>query len=225
MDDGFRSFSDQHYQLLVLFVVGAVAVVALGRSAWGGRRTSRVLAVLLAVAALTGQAYQLTPGDFEVGSSLPVNLCDVAWVAAVVGLWTHRRLPVALAYYWGLTLTLQGILTPSLGQTFPDPRFVAFWALHLLVVWSALYLTLGLGIGPRWREYGATVLLTVIWAVLASAVNAALDVNYGYLSRKPGGTSLLDLLGPWPVYVVASAGVLVAVWALMTWPWAAARRR
>jgi hypothetical integral membrane protein (TIGR02206 family) len=174
--------------------------------------------------AVPGQAYQLTPGDFDLATSLPLQLCDLAWVAAACGLLTHRPLPVALTYYWGLTLTVQGIITPSLGQAFPDPRFFAFWGMHLLVVWSALYLTLGLGLGPRWRDYRASLAVTAAWAVAAYVVDVWLDVNYGYLVHKPESGSLLDPLGPWPVYLLVGLGILVAGWALMTWPWVRTRR-
>ncbi len=221
----FEPYGGQHLTLVALFVLGAVGLVVLGRaeaSRPAGRRTSRVLAVLLCCVAVPGQAYQLTPGDFDLDTSLPLQLCDLAWVAAVVALWTRRPLAVALTYFWGLTLTAQGILTPSLAEAFPDPRFFAFWGMHLLVVWSALYLTLGLGLGPRWRDYRRSAAVTAVWAVVVYLVDVALDVNYGYLVHKPRSASLLDPLGPWPVYLLVGAAVLLAGWALMTWPWVAA---
>ena len=184
-----------------------------------------MLALLIPCFTVPSQVFQLTPGDFDLDSSLPLQLCDFAWVTAVWGLWTHQRLPVALTYYWGIVLTSQGILTPSLGQEFPHPRFFAFWCMHFLIVWAALYLTLGLGIAPNWRTYRITVALTALWAVLVYVFDVVADVNYGYLVRKPGSGSLLDPLGPWPVYVVAALGILLAVWALMTWPWVAHARR
>ena len=224
----FQAFTGEHFVLLALFVLGAIGIVLLGRRQRGtaaARRFSRVLAVAGAGFACAGQIFQLTPGDFDIDTSLPLQLCDFAWVTAVWALWTHQRLPTALTYYWGLTLTVQAILTPALAQAFPHPRYVAFWCLHFLVVWAALYLTLGLGIGPTWRDYRITVALTVVWAVVVYVFNVAVDVNYGYLVEKPGSASLLDAFGPWPVYVLVSLGILLAAWALMTWPWVAHVRR
>jgi hypothetical integral membrane protein (TIGR02206 family) len=224
----FATFSDEHFLLIGLFLVGAVALVTLGRAQRGtprARRFSRVYAVVIPCVTVPSQVFQLTPGDFDLDSSLPLQLCDLACITAVWALWTHSRVPVALTYFWGLTLTVQGIITPSLAQAFPHPRYLAFWAMHFLVVWAALYLTLGLGLGPRWREYRVAVAVTVVWAVVVFAFNSVVGVNYGYLNDKPGSASLLDLLGPWPVYVVAALAILMAGWALMTWPWVLAGRR
>jgi hypothetical integral membrane protein (TIGR02206 family) len=116
-------------------------------------------------------------------------------------------------------LTTQGLLTPSLSHDFPDLRFFAFWGLHFLVVWSAIYLTWGLGIRPTWRGYTATVVTTAVWAVVVFGFNLVADTNYGYLNHKPHTASLLDLLGPWPLYVGLEIAIVAVVWALMTWPW------
>jgi hypothetical integral membrane protein (TIGR02206 family) len=224
----FQAFSGQHYLLLVLFAAGAVGIVLLGRRQRGtdaARRFSRVLAVAIPCFTVPSQLFQLTPGDFDLGTSLPLQLCDFAWVTAVWGLWTHKPLPAALTYYWGLTLTSQGIITPSLGEVFPHPRFFAFWCMHFLIVWAALYLTLGLGIGPTWLSYRITVVITAVWASVIYVFDLAADLNYGYLVDKPGSASLLDPLGPWPVYVLASLGILLVGWALLTWPWAVHARR
>ena len=183
-----------HLVMLGVFVVGVPAAVLLGRR---GRRTgaiivSRALALLLLVAAVPFLVLDLAT-RFEVGVSLPLHLSDLAWMAAALALWTRWRWAVALTYFWGLVLTTQAIVTPSLGEDFPDPRFVGFWVLHLLVVWAAIYLVWGLGLAPRWHEY-----------------RIALGLSSG---------SALDLLGPWPVYVAAEIAIVAVVWALMTWPW------
>ena len=90
------------------------------------------------------QVLQLVPSDFDFNTSLPLQLCDFAWVAAVVALWTRHWSATALVYFWGLTLTVQGIVTPSLTDLFPDPRYFMFWGMHFATVWAAVYLTFGL---------------------------------------------------------------------------------
>ena len=63
------------------------------------------------------------------------------------------------------------------------------------------------------------LVVTVGWAAVTLTINRALGTNYGYLSRKPAGGSLLDLLGEWPWYLLVVLALLAGVWALITWPW------
>jgi hypothetical integral membrane protein (TIGR02206 family) len=174
------------------------------RRAWAG--------LVAAVGSLQAVTFVV---DFDLSVSLPLHICRLTWVAVVAALWTLRRLPVALTYFWGGLLSTQAILAPSLAESFPDPRFLAFWALHVMEVAAAVYLVVLLRLAPRWRDLAATVAATLAWAVVAISFNAVAGTNYGYLRHKPAG-SVLDLLGPWPWYVGAEVVVVTAAWALMT---------
>lgn len=224
----FDPYGTSHVTLLVVAVVGFAAFVVLGRVV---RRTpreaaaSRALALVLPAVLVPLQAIDFLPGRFDVDTTLPLQLCDLSWLAAAVALWTRHRVAVALTYFWGLALTTQALVTPDLATDFPDPKFLGFASLHLLVVWAAAFLTFGLGLGPRWRDLRVTLVVTAGWLVTAFAVNSLLDTNYGFVNGKPAGGSLLDLLPPWPTYLLVEAVLVGVVWTLMTWPWEVARRR
>jgi hypothetical integral membrane protein (TIGR02206 family) len=208
-----------------IFLVGLVAVVALGRghrAVPGPTRFSRAWAVVIPAVTVPFQMIDLV-ANFDIDVTLPLHLCDLAWVAAACALWTHHPYPVALTYLWGLVLTVQAIVTPSLNEDFAHPRYLAFWALHVLIVWAAVYLVFGLGLVVRWRDYGAAVATTLAWMAATYLFNLAADTNYGYLMRKPDG-SILDLLGPWPWYVLVEIVLVAVVWALLTWAAQAAVR-
>lgn len=215
-----------HLVPLAIFVVGLPVVVWLGhqhRAVAGPTTFSKVWA--LAIPALT-VPFQLIDlfANFDIAVTLPLHLCDLAWVAAAFALWTHHPYPVSLTYLWGLVLTVQALVTPSLNEDFAHPRYFAFWALHILIVWAAVYLAFGRGLAPRWRDYAAVVATTLAWAAATYGFNLAADTNYGYLMRKPR-SSILDYLGPWPWYVVVEIGLVAAVWAALTWSAQAAVRR
>jgi len=217
----FESFSVEHQIALGLFLAGAVLAVIVGRR-WRGHpavgRGCRTAAVVIVIIGVTMQALQFTPGEWDRQTSLPLHLCDIGWVVAAMALWSRQRLLVTIAFLWGVVLTTQAMITPDLAAPFPEPRFLMFWAMHWMVVWAGLFLVLGLGIRPGWREYRRTVTLTIGWALLTAAANVVLDTNYGYLNAKPPGASMLDLLGPWPYYLLAEAVIIASVWAAMVWP-------
>ena len=228
MDDRFEAFGTSHYLMLALFVVGVLTLVWQGRRARGTlaeERSRRVFSASIIATAVPLQILQFLPGDWDFDTSLPLQLCDMAWIAAAYALWTRRPRACALTYYWGLTLTSQALITPGLVQPFPHPRFIGYWAMHLLVVWAAVYLTAAMGVRPSWRVYRSTIGLTLLWALTVMAFNVAFGTNYGFLNAKPGTGSILDLLGPWPWYVVTEIVLLTALWAMITLPWTTGKRR
>ena len=125
-----------------------------------------------------------------------------------MALWTRHWAATALVYFWGLTLTIQGIITPSLTDLFPHPQYFMFWGMHFFTVWAAVYLTFGLNVRPNWRSYRFAVATTAGWAVTVMTFNALTGTNYGYLNRKPAVGTLLDLFGPWPAYVVVEIALV-----------------
>ncbi|MCW2831970.1 MAG: hypothetical protein JWP31_2662 [Aeromicrobium sp.] len=220
-DARFESYGTSHLTVLMIFVIGVAVVIIAGRRIrdTGAEQIARrafALAILCITVPL--QVLQLTPGEWSLQTSLPFQLCDLAWMFAVHALWTRNRLTATITYLWGITLTTQGMLTPDLASDFPEPRFLMFWGMHVLIVWASFFLVVGLRILPTWHTYRQTVAVTLGWAVCAYVFNVVAGTNYGYLNRLPRNASLLDYLGPWPLFVVLEIAIVAAVWALLTWP-------
>lgn len=222
----FTAYGASHLGAVLVLALGIVVLLVLGRRVHDpADRLGKALAVLLTVAVLPLQLLYFTPGYWDPEKTLPVQLCDLAAVVAVVALWTHARWAVALTYFWGITLTTQAVATPDLAADFPHPIFLLFWIMHIGTVWAAVHLTWTRAIHPDWRRYRLAVVVTAVWLVSVFCLNLALGSNYGYVNAKPGTATALDLLGPWPWYVLAEVAIIAVVWALMTWPWVRRRGR
>ncbi|MDV6014273.1 TIGR02206 family membrane protein [Haloechinothrix sp. LS1_15] len=220
-DRQFTAYGLSHWVVLVVFAVVALLLVRVGRGhadAAEARRFSRTFAVVILVLYLAIWLYSLVPPSLD--RSMPLHLSDLASLVSAYALWTHRHWAFSLTYFWCLTLSVQALLSPVLtGPDFPHIGFLAFWGIHLLVIWAAIYLTWGLRLRPDWRSYRIAVAATVTWAVVTFTFNSFAGTNYGFLNRKPDTPSLLDVLGPWPWYLLPVAALVLGAWALMTWPW------
>jgi hypothetical integral membrane protein (TIGR02206 family) len=219
----FQPWSAQHYVLLAITALGVVAVLWWGRSDRGAARellARRGFAAVGLALTIAMQIYWLTPAVRSMHNSWPLQLSDLADYTAAFALWTRGPRTSAFTYYVGLSLTLLALITPALTTPFPDPRWFGFWIRHMFVVWAAVYLVWGLGMRPTWRLYRTTVAAVLVWAVVAYTFNVTMGTNYGYLVDKPTASTPLDLLGPWPWYVVGAMALLLVGWAaVFTLPW------
>lgn len=158
----------------------------------------------------------VSPRDF-----LPLHLCDFAIFLAVFALLSRRVGAVELLWFWALTWVLVAIVTPAVDGSFPGWRWILYFAMHGGVIASALVLVAGCGIRPRagaaWRAFG----WTAAYAALVGAVDLATGANFLWLRAKPVQPTLLDWLGPWPLYLVAAGALGLAGYLLLALPFAA----
>ena len=214
-----------------LVALALIAVVALVATALARRRPgawipafSRLLAVVILTAYVVENVAAIDQGIWTARRFLPLHLSDVVTIVAALAMWTARPLPFELTYFWGLTASLQATLTPDLGDAFPDVFYFTFFITHGGVVVAAIFLAAGRRMVARSGAVLRIFAYTVGVAALAAIGNAATGGNYMWLREKPDSASLLDLLGPWPVYILATGALALAMFYVLDTPFRRHRR-
>ena len=182
----FTAYGPSHWATLAVFVVGAALLVRVGRRQTQpqARRLGRILGAVTALIYAAILIYIVTPPSIDY--SVPLQLTDLATVVAAYALWSQKQWAYALTYYWGLVLSTQALISPALqGPDFPHYQFLAFWAIHLLVVWAAIYLTWGRGMRPDWRNFRFAVVVTLVWATFLSRSTASPEPTTASSTENP----------------------------------------
>jgi hypothetical integral membrane protein (TIGR02206 family) len=179
---------------------------------------ARALAVVILVNEAAWWVWLGLNHAMSVSYALPLQLCDVAAAITALALWLRTPLLVELTYFWGIAGTANGLITPDISDHFPSFPFIQYFVQHGAIVGAALFLVVGLKITPRpWavvRVYALTVGLLAIDAL----ANLLTDGNYMYLRQTPGVKSVLNLMGPWPWYIVGAAILALVLFTLLDLP-------
>ena len=208
-----RQFSTEHLAALGVLVVAAGASICVARRA--GERAIAVMSGAVALVILAGwvgeQVADVVEGIWSVEYTLPLQLTDVVSLTAIVALLRPRPLLVELTYFWALTASLQATLTPDLARTFPSVFYFTYFGYHVGALVAACLLVFGRRMYPRpgaaWRVFAATLAV----AAVAAVADLVTGGNYMYLRSKPVHSSLLNLMGPWPWYILGAAALGLAL--------------
>jgi len=110
------------------------------------------------------------------------------------------------------------VITPDLWTPWPSYPAIYFFVAHGGILIASVVLVFGgiarLRPGAPWRAFG----ILVAYAAAIGTFNAVFGSNYVYLCRKPVNPSLLDLMGPWPVYLVTAGAVCLGLFWLLWLP-------
>ena len=175
----------------------------------GQRRLGFTIALVTASGYWTWAAMHLVAGTFDARFHLPLHLC---FLTAILMPWLmrsrHERLFQVL-YYWTFSGVLQASLTPA--DVFAAPHFdyFRFWMMHSGSLLCIVYCIVIWGQRPHLRGVGWAFLAAIVFLLMVIPFNILLDANYFFLCHKPP-QSALDLLGPWPIYVLLAVFVALA---------------
>ena len=201
-------FSPEHVVAIAATAIAALLLVVTARRA-DDRATitlARALAILILAGFVAEHVTYLARGTWTVRVNLPLQLSDAVTVVAIAALFKPRNgLLTELVYFWALSASLQALLTPDLGDTFPDVLYFTYFVVHAGAIAAACLLVFGMRRLPRrgavWRVYAVTIAFTALAAIGCLTTGG----NYMFLRRQPAGGSLLDLFGPWPWYILGAA--------------------
>jgi len=179
------------------------------------------LAVLLVLQEISYHLWNIYIHEWTLQKMLPLHICSAfVWLSAFM-LATKNRHIYEFAFFLGISGALQALLTPDIaGYGFPHYRFFHVFISHGSIILAALYMTFVEGYRPTWRSFGKVLLWLNIYAVFTFIINILIGSNYMFVRHKPETASLLDILGPWPVYIFAAEGVAFIMFLILYLPFA-----
>jgi hypothetical integral membrane protein (TIGR02206 family) len=208
----FQIFGLSHVTALVITLFFILFVIFFGNKYKDKKVEIRIL-YLLSFLILSGMLLKLGYNWYNGKFALPMQLCDWAAFLVVYVLFTGDRRLFEPAYFWGMGGTLQALFTPDVKLDFPDIKFFTFFLLHCGVVAGIFYLIFVKKLYPGPGGIKRVFVISQFYIIVALIINYFAGTNYGYLAKKPSGASILDLLGPWPIYIagIEIAGLIICL--------------
>ncbi len=214
----FDMFSGSHFVIIAVFIFISASIflfrIKLKKNE--GRGVEIGIAISLIIMETTYHIWMMINGSWNVSHAIPLELCSISLILTVVLLLTRKKIIYEILLFTSLLGASQAIFTPLLNYDFPHFRFFHFFYTHMMTIWVSFYFTWVRGYRPTiWSVVKLFVFLNVIMPIIM-VINKLVDGNYMFLNHKPSSSSLLDVLGPYPVYIFSMEGLLIVL-SLVVW--------
>lgn len=214
-----RLFSAAHVAIMAAIPAGAAVLSWTTRTYPRSAKPIRYLsAILLAVAALCWYAFRFRTLHLVPPQGLPFELCDISLWLSVYSLLRLQQPVFELAYYWGLSGTLMAVLTPDLIAPLRSFSSIVFFVDHGGLILAILYLLWSRQMRPRPQSWKLAFAALNIYAAAIGLFDCLTGTNYFYLRNKPASASLLNVMGPWPYYMIGADLLALVIFVALSVP-------
>ena len=220
MSHGFETFSTQHF--LTLFALGSITYMAIQKGKVADEPLKTDLGLIIAgptfSTIVVDAIYKLAFHTFDYLVDLPFFLCDLVALMLPFILYQRNRKWIGILYFWALAGTMQALLTPDIEDGFPSFHFFRYFLGHAGIIISVLYTVIVHRVRIHWQDFINAILYAQVYLVGVHLINQVLGSNYAYTMHKPPGPSILDLMGPWPWYILGGEVLMVILFLLLILP-------
>ena len=218
----FEFLGTAHLGALAVLVLLNIFLIRFKNASDGTKGFLRwMLALTLWANEIAWHWWNYSVGKWTWQTMLPLHLCSVlVWVGAWM-LVTKSYKVYEFMYFMGIAGAIQALATPDLGiYGFPHFRFFQTFISHGLIVTAAIYMTVVEGFRPTWKSILRVFVWMNLYALVVYFINDAIGSNYLMINRKPDLPSLLDLLPPWPIYILYMEAIGIVSILLLYLPFA-----
>ncbi|MBB6023170.1 putative integral membrane protein (TIGR02206 family) [Paenibacillus sp. JGP012] len=203
----FMAFSTSHIISMIIIALLVLLLFLFRHSLRKlSERSSRLLRVGLASMMIGSeivlQLWYVYGGVWSLQTSLPLELCSLTLLLSALLLLTRTRWLYSALLFAGIAGALMAIVTPNLGYAYAHFRFIQFFTAHAMIILALLYMTWVEQFRPGWRSVAGSMIFVNIAALVVYAADVLLGANYMFLRHKPNTPSVIDMLGPYPVYIL-----------------------
>lgn len=200
----FRLFGTSHLLTLLILLLIGIALMQFRNADDATRKKVRIaLGIFLWINESIWHIWNAYWGHWDLETMLPLNTCSILiWLCGFMLIFRNYTI-YEFAYFMGIGGAIQYLLTPDVGiYGFPHIRYIQGFLAHGILLISAIYMTMVEGFRPTWRSLWRVALWMNIYMVIVYPINVLLGSNYLMINGKPATASLLDLLPPWPIYII-----------------------
>jgi hypothetical integral membrane protein (TIGR02206 family) len=220
--DPFQLFGPGHLIALAVIVLINLSLLWLRKSENQKLKDGvrYAIAGMLVISEGSWHIWNIAIGEWTIQAHLPFHLCSVLVWASLIMLLTRNYKIYEFVYFLGIAGASQALLTPEAGiYGFPHYRVFQTITAHGAIVTGAIFMTVVEGYRPHWSSFKTVFIWTNIYMLVVTGINVLIGSNYLYTIHKPPTASLLDVLGPWPWYLISVELVALVLCLLLYLPW------
>lgn len=201
----FTMFEPGHLAFIAFFALLILTFVLLRKriTPSGDKAIRYTLAAVLFCTESSWHLWNVYWGKWTIQEHLPLHACSLMIWAAVYMLVRKNYRIFEFVYLLGIPTAIQAFLTPDAGiYGFPHFRLIQTLITHGTLITTGIYMAVVVGLRPTWASVKRVFIVANVALVIIFGLNFLLGSNYMFLAHKLSTPSLLDVLPPWPYYII-----------------------
>ena len=217
----FRPFGIHHVlPLIIIFVIGLICIFwsKYKLETKGQRNLIFGISLIPFFGYLLNIIFPLIEGDFNLQDDLPIHLCRILAITSPFVIWFNKRYWMGIFYFWILAGTLNANLTPDVEFAYPHWTYFNYWMVHSFLIIIPIYYVIVFKLRITITDLKNAFWNANLFLIVSYFINVGLNSNYMYSRSKPPSATILDFMGPWPIYLIVGQLLALLLFSILYLP-------